>query len=350
MARFGGIFLNIFLVIFLAVQPAASQSTGSTASKKAGATGTPAAEKGKAASAGKSGTKTAKKTTKKAAKTKPTPVAAPLTPEVTHRIITEIRSRYNVPPRVTMTVSDPKPGTTSGYDDLVVSFFGGTTNTHHDFLISTDRKMLAHLEKIDISQDLMSKIDVKGRPVKGNPNAKVTIVNFDDFQCPFCSRMHSALFDNLFKDYADKIKVIYKDYPLIEIHPWAMHAAIDGNCLGEQNGPAYWDFADYIHANQKLMAGKSKTDAFLNLDNMAKEQAQKHQLDADKLQACMQKQDETAVRASMAEGDKLGVDSTPTLFINGERFTGAVPESELRAVLNRALADNGEQAPANAKN
>jgi protein-disulfide isomerase len=144
--------------------------------------------------------------------------------------------------------------------------------------------------------------------------------------------------------------VIYKDYPLIEIHPWAMHAAIDGNCLGEQNSPAYWDFADYIHANQKQMAGKSRTDAFQNIDNLAKEQAQKHQLDADKLQACMQKQDETAVRASMVEGDKLGVDSTPTLFINGERFTGAVPESELRAALDRALADSAQQAPANAKN
>ena len=162
----------------------------------------------------------------------------------------------------------------AGYDDLVVSFAGGTNTTHHDFLISTDRKTLAHLEKMDVSQDLMSKIDVKGRPVKGNPDAKVTIINFDDFQCPFCSRLHSTLFENVFKDYADRIKVIYKDYPLIEIHPWAMRAAVDGNCLGEQNSPAYWDFADYIHANQKLMAGKSRTDAFSNVDNLAKEQAQ----------------------------------------------------------------------------
>ncbi|HSK46023.1 MAG TPA: thioredoxin domain-containing protein [Candidatus Binatia bacterium] len=274
----------------------------------------------------------------------------PLTPEITHRITSEIRSRYNVPPQVNISVSDPKAGTTAGYDDLVVSFSGGTNTTHHDFLISTDRKTLAHLEKMDVSQDLMSRIDVKGRPVKGNPSAKVTIVNFDDFQCPFCSRMHSTLFENVFKDYADKIRVIYKDYPLIEIHPWAMRAAIDGNCLGEQNAPAYWDFADYIHANQKQMAGKSRTDAFQNIDNLAKEQAQKHQLDADKLQACMQKQDETAVRASMAEADKLGVDSTPTLFVNGERFTGVMPENELRAVLDRALADSGQQAPANAKN
>jgi protein-disulfide isomerase len=349
LARFCGIFLNVFLLVLLAVQPGTSQSTGTDAPKKADA---PAAQNGKATSPSKTDANAAKKAAtnknENAAQTAAKP--ALLTPEVTHRIVNEIRSRYNVPPQVTISVSEPKASTMAGYDDLVVSFTGGTNTTHHDFLISTDRKTLAHLEKMDVSQDLMSKIDIKGRPVKGNPNAKVTIINFDDFQCPFCSRLHSTLFENVFKDYADRIKVIYKDYPLIEIHPWAMRAAVDGNCLGEQNSPAYWDFADYIHANQKLMAGKSRTDAFSNVDNLAKEQAQKHQLNADKLQACMQKQDETVVRASMAEGDKLGVDSTPTLFINGERFTGAVPEAELRSALDRALAESGEQTPANAKN
>lgn len=345
MARFNGIFIT-FLLVLLAVQPGAAQSSGAAnPPKQTGST----TGKSKTASTGKSGAKAKKKAIQKPA-TQADAKPAPLTSEITHRITSEIRSRYNVPPQVTISVSEPKAGTTPGYDDLVVSFTGGANTTHHDFLISADRKTLAHVEKIDISQDLMSKIDVKGRPVKGNPSAKVTVINFDDFQCPFCSRMHSTLFENVFKDYADRIKVIYKDYPLIEIHPWAMHAAIDGNCLGEQNAPAYWDFADYIHANQKQMAGKSRTDAFQNIDNLAKEQAQKHQLDADKLQACMQKQDETAVRASMAEADKLGVDSTPTLFINGERLTGVMPEAELRAILDRALADSGQQAPANAKN
>jgi protein-disulfide isomerase len=329
--------------VLLAAQPGTSQSTGAAAPKKAGATGTKTA---------KPGAKAAKKTPSKKKQTAAKAVAqpVPLTPEITHRITTEIRSHYNVPAQVGISLSAPKPSTTADFDAVVVTFAGETKTTTHDFLVSKDRKTLAHVEKLDISQDLMSRIDMRGRPVKGNPNAKVTIVNFDDFQCPFCSRMHATLFENVFKDYADRVKIIYKDYPLVEIHPWAMHAAIDGNCLGEQNAPAYWDFADYIHANQKLMTGKSRTDAFQNIDNLAKEQAQKHQLDADKLQACMQKQDETAVRASMNEGDKLGVDSTPTLFINGERFTGAVPESELRAALDRALADSAQKTPADTKN
>jgi protein-disulfide isomerase len=214
-----------------------------------------------------------------------------------------------------------------------------------------DHKTLAHLEKIDISQDLMSKIDVKGRPVRGNANAKVTIVNFDDFECPFCSRMHSTLFPNLLKTYGDKIKVIYKDYPLVEIHPWAMRAAIDGNCLADQNGDAYWEFADYIHANQKAIAPagegeKNWSESFTKLDALAKDQAAKHSLDKQKLEACVKKQDESGVRASMAEAEKLGVDSTPTLFVNGERLSGAVPEPELRAILDRALIAAGQTAPA----
>jgi protein-disulfide isomerase len=332
LARFNRTILSVFLFA-LAVLPGLAQNKAAQG---------PAAKKPGDAAAGK------KSSSQKPAQVQEAP-AAPLTPEISRRIENEIRSRYNVPPQITISMSAPKAGSMAGYDDVVVTFSGGTHTTNHTFLVSKDRKTLAHLETIDISQDLMSKIDVKGRPVKGNPNAKVTIVNYDDFQCPFCSRMHSTLFDNVFKDYSDRVRVIYKDYPLVEIHPWAMHAAIVGNCLGEQDSQAYWDFADYIHSNQKTVAGKSRTEAFANLDSTAKDQAQKHKLDESKLQACVQKQDESAVRASMAEGDKLGVDSTPTLFINGERFTGVVPEQELRAVLDRALAENGQQPPANAK-
>jgi protein-disulfide isomerase len=323
LARFGGIFLNILLLLVTALYGVSQK----------------AATSAKAASSQKADDK-------KADQAK---ALEPLTPEISHRIETEIRSRYNVPPQISISLSAPKSGAMAGYDDVTVTFSGGSHTTSHTFMISKDRKTLAHLETMDISVDLMSKIDVKGRPVKGNPNAKVTVVYYDDFQCPFCSRMHTTLFGNVFKDYSDKVKVIFKDYPLVEIHPWAMHAAVDANCLSEQNNQAYWDFADYVHANQRMVAGKSVPEAFANLDTAARDQGQKYKVDQDKFQACLKKQDESAVRASMAEADKLGVDSTPTMFINGERFTGVIPEQELRAVLNRDLADNAQPAPANAK-
>jgi protein-disulfide isomerase len=261
------------------------------------------------------------------------------------RIQIEIRSRYSVPSQIQIAVSDPKPSDMPGYDQLVVTFTGGSHTSTHDFLISKDRKTLAHLEKIDVSEDVMTKIDVKGRPVRGNADAKVTIINYDDFQCPYCSRMHAQLFPGLMQAYGNKVKIIYKDYPLLEIHPWAMHAAINANCLGEQSSDAYWDFADYVHSNQKVITGRSRDEAGTNLDAAATEQATKHHLDVAKAQACFKKQDDSGVRASMDEADKLGIDSTPTLFINGERITGAVPESELHAILDRALGESGSPAP-----
>jgi protein-disulfide isomerase len=273
------------------------------------------------------------------AQSSPSPSALP--PDLAHRIEVEIRSRYQVPTGVNVTIGTPTASELTGFDTLS----GGTHSSTHDFLISKDRKTLAHMEKMDLTQDLMSKIDTKGRPWRGNPNAKVTIINFDDFECPFCSRMHSTLFPGLLKAYGDKVRIIYKDFPLVEIHPWAMHAAIDGNCLAAQNNDAYWDFADYVHANQRLLPGNNPADAMTKLDAAAHEQGVKYKLDQPKLDACVKKQDDSGVRASMAEGEKLAIDSTPTLFVNGERMSGAIPEAEMHQVLDRALVAAGERVP-----
>jgi len=143
------------------------------------------------------------------------------------------------------------------------------------------------------------------------------------------------------------VKVVYKDYPLTSIHPWAMHAAVNANCLASQNNDAYWEFADYAHANQKAINGEKRDikEEYEKLDQVTQEIGKKHSIDIAKLNACVKKQDEAPVRASMAEGDKLGVDATPTLFVNGERLFGAVPEAELRSVIDRALKDAGQTPP-----
>ncbi len=273
------------------------------------------------------------------------PAPAPLPPELAHRIELEVRSRYQVPAGVNVAIGNPTASELTGFDNVTVTLSGGTHSSTHDFLISKDRKTLAHMEKMDLTQDLMSKIDIKGRPTRGNPNAKVTIVNFDDFECPFCSRMHSTLFPGLLKAYGDKVRVVYKDFPLVEIHPWAMHAAIDGNCLAAQSNDAYWEFADYVHGNQQVFPGRNPGEAIAKLDATTLEQGTKFKLDQSKLDACVKKQDDSGVRASMAEGDKLAIDSTPTLFVNGERMSGAIPEAEMRQILDRALVAAGERAP-----
>src|SRR5204863_1043784 len=207
------------------------------------------------------------------------------------------------------------------------------------------------MTKIDMGQDPyaedIKKIDVKGRPVRGNPNSKVVVVNYDDFQCPYCSRIHETLFPELLKEYGDRMAFIYKDFPLSEIHPWAMHAAVNANCLATQNNDAYWDFADYVHSNQKeFNSQKGDAAQYGALDHLTLEQGQKHSVDITKLQACIKSQDETAVKASLKEAEGLGVDGTPALFVNGQKVDGgALPIEDLRDVLDRALVEAGLTPP-----
>jgi protein-disulfide isomerase len=264
-----------------------------------------------------------------------------------------MRLTYSIPPEVKIKVGDISPSSdVPGYDSLTVNIDGGDGKAKdYKFLLSKDRNTMLRVTKFDLTKDayqeLMGKIDVSGRPTRGAKNAKVVVVNFDDFECPFCSRMHSTLFPELMKEYGDRVTFIYKDYPLVEIHPWAVHAAVDANCLATQQGDAYWDFADYIHANKKDVDDQKTPEArFDAIDKMALQQGQKHGLDLPKLQACVKAQNEDAVRASMKEADGLGVNATPTLFINGQKIDGAVPVSQLRAALDAALKDAGQPVPA----
>jgi len=271
-------------------------------------------------------------------------------PEVARRIEQQVRTFYTIPSNVKIVLSDLKPSEFPNYDALTITFDGGEKKQHYEFLLSKDGKTLLRMTKLDLSKDpfveVMKKIDVRNRPTRGDSNAKVVAVNYDDFECPFCSRMHQTLFPQLLKEYGDRVNFIYKDFPLAEIHPWATHAAVNANCLAAQNKDAYWDFADYIHANQsEVNSDKSHDEQFAALDRIALAQAQKHSLDGTKLQACLKAQNDDAVKASVHEGEALGVEATPTMFVNGEKVDGALPIVELRAVLDRALVQAGVAAP-----
>ena len=270
------------------------------------------------------------------------------TAALNRRIEQKVRTTFSLPSELGVTIGKREPSEIPGYDKVSVTLSRASRSTTHDFLVSKDNKTLIEWQKLDISKDPMQAIDVNGRPQRGNKDAKVTIVNYDDFECPFCSRMHQTLFPDVMKTYGSQVRIFYKDYPLTSIHPWAMHAAVDANCLAEQSNDAYWDFADYAHANQKAINGEKRDikEEYAKLDQITQDVGKKHKIDMARLDACVKKQDDGPVRASMAEGDKLGVEATPTMFINGERVAGAMPEPELRAVIDRALKDAGQTAPA----
>jgi protein-disulfide isomerase len=274
-------------------------------------------------------------------------------PDTAKAIERQVRAYYKLPPDVAVSIGPVKPSEFNNYDSVRLTFNKGTRKDEYDFLLSKDSKTLIKLTKLDLTKDpnaeVMKKMDVKGRPTRGNKDAKVVVVNYDDFECPFCSRMHQTLFPQIFKEYGDRVLFIYKDYPLAEIHPWATHAAVDANCLAAQNNDAYWDFADYLHGNQNVVNGAQGHDGQLALiDRAALMQGQQRNLDLAKLQACIKGQDDSAIKASLHEGDSVGVTATPTLFVNGEEMDGALPIAELRTVLDRALTQAGVQPPVHA--
>ena len=276
--------------------------------------------------------------------------AQSVSPDLTQKIERQVRATYSIPASVKITIGQLRPSDFANFDALTISMDGGEKKQTYEFLLSKDGKTLARMTKLDLTKDpyaeAMKKIDLNGRPTRGNKDAKVVVVNFDDFQCPFCSRMHQTLFPELLKEYGDRVEFVYKDYPLTEIHPWATHAAVDANCLAAQNNDAYWDFADRIHADQREVNSEKARDAqFAMLDRLATEQGQKHNLDLTKLQACVKAQNEAGIKASMHEAESVGVTATPTLFVNGQEMDGALPISEMRAALDLALQQAGVPAP-----
>jgi protein-disulfide isomerase len=186
----------------------------------------------------------------------------------------------------------------------------------------------------------MSKINLSGRPVRGAENAAVTMVVYDDYQCPFCARMYVTLMNEVMNHYRDRVRIVVKDFPILDAHPWALRAAIDAQCLAQQNSAAYWDFSDYIHTHQQEVGSKSKEhnlDASSMLDALAAETGQKHAVDVPALHACLARQDKLPVEISMMEGKSLGVSATPTMFVNGEEVEGVLSAENLRLLIERAL-------------
>ena len=268
-------------------------------------------------------------------------------PALDRRIEVTVRSQFNVPQDYNVALGARKPSSVSGYDDLPITLSRGDHSQVVNFLISADGTRLARLETFDLTKEPGSGIEIAGRPLRGNPAAKVTVINFDDLECPYCARMHQSLFPATLKRYKDLVRFVYKDFPLTEIHPWAMHASVDANCLAAQSGDVYWNYVDYLHSHGEEVSGpdRNQTRSFAALDRIARQEATVGKLDNAKLDACLQKQDETEVNSSLKEASTLGLEGAPALFINGERINGALPEEQVWMVIDRALRAAGEKPP-----
>jgi protein-disulfide isomerase len=168
-------------------------------------------------------------------------------------------------------------------------------------------------------------IPTKGFYAIGPENAPITIVEFSDYQCPFCKRWHQEVYGPLLAAYPGKIKLVYRNLPLTSLHPDAMGAAEAAMCAGEQD--AYWKF------HEKLFDGDTLgSQAYLQY-------AQQLSLNIDKFQSCLNDHKyKAAIEKDSDFAVNLGISSTPTFFINGLAVVGAQPLSVFKQVIDKELA------------
>jgi protein-disulfide isomerase len=162
-------------------------------------------------------------------------------------------------------------------------------------------------------------------PSLGNAKAPVTLVEFSDFQCPFCLRVAPTM-RQIRATYGDKVRIVWKDFPLTQIHPQAFKAGEAGQCAAEQG--KFWEFHDRVFENQQAM----------QVDDL-KRYAAGVGVDAERFNACLDTSKHAEiVRDGVAQGTRLGVNSTPTVFINGRRVSGAQPYEVFAAIIDEELS------------
>lgn len=277
-------------------------------------------------------------------------VGVKLSPELARRVEVMIRSKSTITLDYAISFGLPTPSEVPGYDQVVATFTAdGASPRSATFLLSSDGKTLAQFNKLDLSQDPKELVSAAGRPARGGPpNAPVLIVGFDDLECPFCARMNAELFPAILNRYKNQVRIVYRDFPL-DIHPWAMHAAVDANCLAAASTEGYWDFVDYVHAHAAdiPVEEKTTTKADQMLDKLALDEGVRQKVNQPDLVACVLKQDNSKVKASVdqALAEPLSLGSTPVLFINGEKVEGVVPIETLYKIIDGALIAAGQTPP-----
>ena len=245
----------------------------------------------------------------------------PSADELKRKVDAYLRDMFAFGPDVKLAVGDFKESGVANLLETNITVTIGENKEDAKMWVSKDGKYLLRGEMVDMGKDGFAenrtKLDLKAAPATGNPNAMVTIVEFADFECPVCKQLHEAM-RGILPNYP-QARLVFKDFPLEQMHPWARTGALAGRCAYQQDPTAFWRMYDYLYDNQDLISASNAWDK-------AVDYAGKAGLKTDAFRSCMTSPEATAaVDASIANGKLMDVNSTPTLFVNGRRIVGADP-------------------------
>ncbi|MCI0444826.1 DsbA family protein [bacterium] len=264
-----------------------------------------------------------------------------LSTEQAEKIGAYVRKAFGVPANVGVVVKEGGDQKIPGLTSIQVQFVTDKGSQVQDAWVSSDQKIMVIGRVLDLTIDLdkqrmekakenLSKMNLQNSPSKGAPAAKVTIVEYTDFQCPFCSRGYTTI-EQLLKDYDGKVKVVYKALPL-NIHNWAEDSAVAAACVAEQNKDAFWKYYSFFFQNQKTIQKDTLNGKVMS---MAKENG----LDEAALKTCIDtKKTLPQIQADVKEAQTLGFNSTPSFMVNGNPVIGAKPIEEFKQIIDAELA------------
>jgi protein-disulfide isomerase len=240
-----------------------------------------------------------------------------------HSVEAFLRHYYALGSDVTITIGTPKEIGTSGLSELPIDVKTPEGSDTVKMFITKDGRYLIRGEVSDLTTDPLadtrSKIKTNDSPVLGDPKAPITIVEYADFECPVCRNLHDAM-RGLLPTYP-QVKLVFKDFPIDNLHPWARTAAIAGRCAYQQDPKSFWKLYDMIYDNQDII---SASDAYQKMLDFAGRAG----LNTDTFKACLASPEAAAaVDANMENGKLVEVRSTPTVFVNGRRLVGADPHA-----------------------
>ena len=280
----------------------------------------------------------------------PPPAAAPAAgaaANIDKAKVGELIKRYytssgQIPEDVEMVVAEVKPSQVSGLNEGTLRLSRGAQSQEVPFLISADGRWFLRADPVDLTidpvQKVIARIDTSdANPSRGAKDSTVTIVEYSDFQCPFCARAEEIVAGEVMKAYGDKVRFIYKQFPLTSIHPWAEPASLIGLCVYKVGGnDAYWKYHEAVFKAQKDVPSEEPADKLLGF-------AKDAGADQAKVKECFEKGETKAtLDATMAEAEEVEVNSTPTFFINGKRLSGAQSLDAFKVIIDPELAKAGK--------
>ena len=230
----------------------------------------------------------------------------------------------------------------------VASFFAGSYTSLNSNQISSEdlENAIARLELKILQNQLPTeqprqpvKVSIDDDPIIGNPDALITIIEFSDFQCPFCARFHTQTLPSILEEYIDqgKVKLVFRDFPIQSIHPNALPASVAAECADEQN--KFREMHDILFEKQNEWSRQETTDAISLFNQYASE----IELEQDAFTSCLNDVKQVdEIRKDLDDGRNYGVEGTPGFFIGSDEIgyveiKGAQPFESFKKIIDAQL-------------